>query len=146
MKLRTRRKLFTGARTRIYFYPINTIQYNIKSIFRHQFLIEMSGRKASWSRQFFCIDKSSFLDKVTKLFVESDCDRCIVKDDNGKECGISLKRCTKNGTTGLINHLKRAHGDNEEVIAAAKIKSGKVSIYFQLYFLSSLNITVTLRI
>ena len=86
----------------------------------------MTGKKASSARQFFLIENSEVFDRVTKVRVASLCDRCIVTDDNGTECGATFKRCVRNGTSSLINHLKKVHDGNPQVQDALRNCSVKV--------------------
>ena len=65
----------------------------------------MPGKRSSWARQFFRTDKCNTIDKSTQRLVESECERCIVTDENGKECAASFKRSVKNGKSPLIDHL-----------------------------------------
>ena len=88
----------------------------------------VKGRSASWARNFFCIEKRNILDKLTKVRVAREFDRCIVTDDNGKECGATFKHCIKNGTSALNKHLRKVHSDNFQVKAALKDISEKVGV------------------
>ena len=58
--------------------------------------------------------------------VASECDRCTITDENGKECGATFKRCVRNGTSALIKHLKTVHSENPEVQMALKDTSARV--------------------
>ena len=86
----------------------------------------MTGKKASSARQFFLIADSEVFDRVTKVRVVSSCDRCIITYDNGTECGATFKRCVRNGTSSLINHLKKVHDGNPQVQDALRNCSVKV--------------------
>ena len=86
----------------------------------------MPGRTSSWAREFFAVDKRKTIDILTNENVESEFDKCIVTS-NGKECGVSFKRNKRNGTSPLLNHLKKMHGDNLEVNAATKENCEKIS-------------------
>ena len=94
----------------------------------------MPGKRSSWARQFFRTVTSDIVDGSTQVPVESERERCIVTDNNGKECGVFFKRNVKNGTSTLINHLKKAHGDNLDVQVAVKESSGKVRNHFKWNF------------
>ena len=85
----------------------------------------MPGRRSSWARDFFAVDKRNAIDALTNENVESEFDKCIVTC-NGKECGATFKRNKRNGTSPLLNHLKKIHGDNLEVNAAIRENCQKV--------------------